>query len=133
MKSRHLTRPALLCCAILYDAAAWAAPGRPTYVNCLAMDPSAPGTVYSGRKAGGVLKTTDAGKTWAPAGKWDEIASVRALAVDPAHPHTVYAGTFSGRVMKSTDAGAHWARLPLDVYSTPIQAIAVDPKNSRTI
>jgi photosystem II stability/assembly factor-like uncharacterized protein len=128
--ARHL---AVISLAAVVAAPLAGSPGRPTYVNCLAIDPSSPSTVYSGRKAGGILKSTDAGKTWTPAGKWDDFTSVRSLAIDPAHPRTVYAGTFSGKVHKSTDGGAHWARLPLDVYTTPIQAIAIDPKNSRTI
>ena len=102
-------------------------------VNCVAVDPSSPSTVYAGHIDGGVFKSTDGGAHFAPAGKWDVNTSVRSLAVEAARPHAVYAGTHEGRLERSTDGGAHWTKLPLNVYRVPIQAIAIDPKNPRTI
>lgn len=102
-------------------------------INCVAVDPSSPATVYAGHIDEGLFKSTDGGAHFAPAGRWDSNASVRSLALDPKSPRTVYAGTFSGELKRSTDGGAHWSKLPLNVYRVPIQAIAIDPKNSRTI
>ena len=38
------------------------------FVNALAIDPSAPDTVYAGTEGGGVFKSTDGGASWLPTG-----------------------------------------------------------------
>jgi photosystem II stability/assembly factor-like uncharacterized protein len=117
-----------LTAGVLHGAGA----SRPQ-INCVAVDPSSPSTVYAGHIEGGVFKSTDGGAHFAPAGAWEANESVRSLAVDPAHPRTLYAGNFWGQLKKSTDGGAHWAKLPLNVYRVAIQAIAIEPRNPLTL
>ncbi|HZR81646.1 MAG TPA: hypothetical protein VFD92_11160 [Candidatus Binatia bacterium] len=90
--------------------------GIPQIVTSLAIDPSAPSTVYAGSILGGgspaaVYKTTDAGAHWAPMDTGiSELDGqvVIALAIDPSAPSTVYAGTSGAGVFKTIDGGASW-------------------------
>jgi photosystem II stability/assembly factor-like uncharacterized protein len=103
-------------------------------VSALALDPSAPRTVYTGGDNGDAFcqepahayKSTDAGNTWTTL----SIGVVDGLYVDPSSPETVYA-TSEG-LMKSGDGGMTWssagAGLPQVVYS-----LAIDPQSSGTL
>jgi photosystem II stability/assembly factor-like uncharacterized protein len=77
-------------------------------VQCLAVDPRDPDTVYAGIRDGGVRRTRDGG------GTWDELAlpesAVYSLAVSPADG-TVYAGTEPSRLFRSDDEGESWREL----------------------
>jgi photosystem II stability/assembly factor-like uncharacterized protein len=97
-----------------------------------------PETFYFGAAGGGVWKTADAGRTWAPI--FDRgPASVGALAVAPSDPKTIYVGTgqASSRydiaagegVFKSKDGGASWLHVGLEA-TRHIGAILVDPRNA---
>ena len=115
-------------------------------IQSLAVDPTAPGTLYvaTGAVSGGVAipapirKTEDGGLTW------KEIAGdllpsdlslglgTIFLGVAATHPATVYAGIASRGAFKSTDGGATWRRLPLDetsLYFRPT-ALTLDPTGS---
>ena len=72
----------------------------------------------------GILKSTDAGATWAVL----KNTSVDCLVIDPAHPNLLYAGTYSSEgVLKSTDSGATWTASGLAKRS--VGALAFDPTN----
>jgi hypothetical protein len=60
-------------------------------IRCLAMDPYAPRTVFAGTQGSGVLRSDDAGLTFAPSGLDGLI--VKSLAVHPGRPGHLYAGT----------------------------------------
>ena len=67
-----------------------------TEVQALAIDPSAPGTLYAGTYAGGVFKSTDAGVSWTEMNAGLATPNVTALAIDPTLPTKLYAGTDVG-------------------------------------
>lgn len=94
-------------------------------VRGLAVDPLSPVIVYAGTGLVGVLKSTDAGDTWAAANTGLTALDVHSLVLDPSSHATLYAGTGQGRIFKTTDAGSQWA--PLYAGSSPISTIAVDP------
>jgi hypothetical protein len=84
----------------------------------LAVDPTAPETVYagsgiSGAKAGTVFKSIDGGASWVPANGNLPSVFVRALVIDPQTPSTIYAGTsgtfigpvFRGECSRASTAG----------------------------
>lgn len=101
-------------------------------VTAIAVSPSDPNVVYIGTAGGGVWRSADGGKHWAPL--FDRQISLAvgepgALAIDPANTNVIYVGT-SGRlifrtfssitgtfspvqagVFKSTDGGASWILL----------------------
>lgn len=60
-------------------------------VRCLAADPAHLDAVYAGTQGSGVLRSSDRGRTWQPAGLDGQI--VKGLAVSRAEPGAVYAGT----------------------------------------
>ena len=101
--------------------------------------PGRPHEFYIGAVNGGIFKSTDAGRTWAPVFDDQPTASIGAIAVAPSAPDTVYAGSGEGRqrpdlavgdgIYKSTDAGAHWTHLGLR-DGQQIAKIAVDPKDA---
>jgi photosystem II stability/assembly factor-like uncharacterized protein len=75
--------------------------------SALAIDPSAPQTVYVGTGSG-VFKSTDGGLLWVAVNTGLTNTYIMALAIDPLAPQTVYAGTHGGGVFKSTDGGHQW-------------------------
>lgn len=101
------------------------------HVVALAIDPVTPSTAFAGTLGSGVLKTTDAGASWATANLGLSPANVLALAIDPAKPSTVYAGTSAG-VFKSTDGGESWVAANGGLGGAPqivINALAIDPSS----
>lgn len=76
--------------------------GSPGIAESLAIDPSAPATLYAGTNGLGVFKTTDGGGTWTAINAGLENPWVFALAIDPTHTTTVYAGTYGRGVFVQT-------------------------------
>ena len=116
-------------------------PHRAGWGTVTAGVPREPGTFYFGAAGGGVWKTTDAGRTWAPI--FDRgPASIGALAVAPSDPKTIYVGTgqVSSRydiaagegMFKSKDGGASWSPAGLGA-TRHIGAVLVDPRNADVV
>src|SRR5262245_41696584 len=63
-----------------------------------------PATYYAGIATGGIWKTEDAGRTWAPIFDRAGSASVGALAIAPSNPRVIYAGT--GQIQARYDVGS---------------------------
>jgi photosystem II stability/assembly factor-like uncharacterized protein len=113
--------------------------GFPRTGGCgLVMNPADPTMLYAStyeEATIGMLKSTDAGKTWQRDATdyrtfgrvWQETA---VLTMDPADPNMLYAASFAG-VFKSTDRGATWVR----TASPPrgLERLVLDPKNPNTI
>jgi photosystem II stability/assembly factor-like uncharacterized protein len=102
-------------------------------IYAIAIDPSAPATLYAGTWGGGVFKTTNGGTSWTAVNSGFTDPYVLALAIDPSTPATLYAGTYFGvYVFKSTDGGTNWTA----VNSGPtnaVQALAIDPSTPATL
>src|SRR5262249_31805425 len=81
----------------------------------IAIDPRNPATMYASQNhlVGGattsttIVKSTDSGLTWGPAGNGLSSAHVYTIAIDPQNTSNVYAGTVNG-LFKSTDGAATW-------------------------
>jgi len=83
-----------------------------------------PNVFYFGAVCGGVWKTTNAGRTWAPIFDSQPVASIGAVAVAPSDPNVIYVGSgeadfrsdiCSGNgVYKSMDAGRTWTHIGLE-------------------
>jgi hypothetical protein len=114
-------------------------------INSLAVDPSAPETVYAGSGVSGMLpgtvfKSTNGGASWAPANNGLPSVFVRALIIDPQTPSTIYAGTsgtFIGQVFrgmfKSIDGGMNWTPLATTPGPGSVTSVAIDPQNPATL
>ena len=100
--------------------------------------PSQPNVFYIGAVNGGVWKSTDYGRIWAPIFDDQPTGSIGAIAVAPSDPDIVYVGSGEGLqrpdlstgdgIYKSTDAGRTWTHLGLR-DGQQIPQIVVDPKN----
>jgi hypothetical protein len=97
--------------------------------QCLALDPTDPGTVYVGLAAGGVRKTTDGGRTWTQSGLAEQqVFSVAVSAADGA----VYVGTEPSALYRSDDGGETWTELTalLELPSRPTWSFPPRPWTS---
>src|SRR6185503_15645868 len=104
----------------LYSGLRWRmiGPFRGGRVNAVSGVAGQPHTFYFGSVGGGVWKSINAGRTWAPIFDGQNVASIGALAVAPSNPDIIYVGTgeadgrdsiaFGDGVYKSIDAGKTW-------------------------
>ena len=94
---------------------------RPKFaVTEILVDPSNPVTVYVALKRGQLVKTTDGGGTWRPAG--DGFGDAPTLAFDPRSSTTIYAGSSAG-AFRSTDGARSWESLGDDLNGLDIAAL----------
>jgi photosystem II stability/assembly factor-like uncharacterized protein len=101
-----------------------------------------PNVFYFGAVCGGVWKTTNAGRTWAPIFDSQPVASIGAVAVAPSDPNVIYVGSgeadfrsdiCSGNgAYKSADAGRTWTRIGLE-DTRHIGRVLVDPHDPRVV
>ena len=78
--------------------------------------------------ADGVVRSTDAGRTWRKTTGW-EVLDVRSIAFDPLNPLQVYAATQWGP-LRSDDAGAHWTPAHAGLARLYAQTVIADRTRS---
>jgi len=87
---------------------------RGSGAQCLAVDPGAPTLIYIGTEGHGVLRSTDGGRSWTPAGSF-RLTDVYSLAVSPSERRrgrgVVLAGTEPSALFRSDDGGTTWVEL----------------------
>jgi photosystem II stability/assembly factor-like uncharacterized protein len=99
--------------------------GEQVGVAALACDPHHPATVYATTEDG-ILKTTDAGKTWRVLGRGLPDSVPESLVVDASIPDVLYAGAFGRGIFKSVDGGRTWVAVNSGLSNLDVQTIAVD-------
>ncbi len=114
----------------------------PASGNRIASASGVPGdlnTYYAGAASGGIFKSTDGAKTWAPIFDDQPVAAIGALAVSSSNHNIIWAGTgeawairdadlMGDGVYKSTDAGKTWTHMGL-FETGRIGRIIIHPTN----
>ena len=130
--------------AALFSDLKWrhVGPFRAGRVNAVSGAIGQPNTFYFGSVGGGLWKTTNAGRTWAPIFDSTGVASIGAIAVAPSNPDVIYVGTgeadmrdsiaYGDGVYKSTDAGRTWRRVGLE-NTRQIGRIIVHPRDPAVV
>ena len=117
-------------------------PFRAGRVNAVSGVPGQPTHFYFGSVGGGLWKSTNSGRTWAPIFDSQPVASIGAIAVAPSATNIVYVGTgeadmrsqisYGNGMYKSTDSGRTWSHIGLD-NTRQIGKIAIDPRNPNIV
>lgn len=104
--------------------------------------PQQPNVFYIGANNGGVWKTTDYGRTWAPIFDDQPTGSIGDVVVAPSNPEVLYVASGEGLqrpdlsigdgIYKSTDGGKSWQHLGLQ-DGQQIGSLAIDPKNENRV
>lgn len=98
-----------------------------------ALDPTNSSIIYLGSTYQGILKTTDAGKSWNVINSNMPGRSITELAIDPKNPQTVYAATDSGLYI-TLNGGDWWWPVAQGVGPNPIvYSVAIDPNDSSVV
>jgi photosystem II stability/assembly factor-like uncharacterized protein len=107
----------------------WSFPGRPWthHVRTIALHPADPDVLLVGVELGGVMRSTDAGASWADHNP-QAPRDVHAMLTHPLAPDRVYEAAGDG-VARSEDAGASWAHVEAGLDRGYAWATAVDPQN----
>ncbi len=93
-------------------------------IYSIAEQPGSKGHVLLVACSDGVLRSTDAGKTWRLTTGWDVI-DVRTFAFNPANPNEVYVSTCWGP-LRSVDGGANWKHAQAGLNLLFAQSIVAD-------
>jgi photosystem II stability/assembly factor-like uncharacterized protein len=103
----------------------------------LAIDPTAPSTLYAGTGGGGVFKSTDGGRRWIAINTGLSSTFARALAIDPRTSSTLYVSVGFDGIFKSTDGGESWSAINTGLttpFGVPgVNSLAIDPITPSTI
>ncbi len=117
----------------------WMGPEPAGRISAVAGVPGDTTTYYFGAASGGIWKTTDAARTFAPVFDDQPVQAIGALAVAPSNPRIVWAGTgeawairdsdvMGDGVYKSTDGGTTWKNTGL-AETGRIGRIVIHPSN----
>ena len=110
--------------------------GFPPYLPyySILVEPGSPSSLVAGVSTGGVIRSTDGGRTWS-AGTGDGGFGFLSMAGGTSSPRVVYAsvkvaGSFA--TSRSDDFGATWTGLPA-LDASPALVLAVDPASSDVV
>ncbi len=88
-------------------------------LNCVAIHPTNPNTIFVGSVGGGIWRSYDGGQTWVSNTDQFGSLSISDIAFNPKNPNIIYASTgdiegalmphYSVGVLKSIDAGITWS------------------------
>lgn len=111
----------------LPSAPTWSFPPRPwtSHVRWIALSWSDPDLLFAGIELGGVMRSTDGGRTWEDR-KPGSYHDAHAILTHPTAAERVYEAA-GGGVAMSTDAGATWQEVDEGMDRHYVWGLAVDP------
>jgi PKD repeat protein/photosystem II stability/assembly factor-like uncharacterized protein len=102
-------------------------------LNCAAIHPTNPNTIFVGSVGGGIWRTYDGGQTWMSNTDQFGSLSISDIAFNPKNPNIIYAATgdiegalmphYSVGVLKSIDAGLTWSTTGLIYNPSQMKAM----------
>ncbi len=109
-------------------------------IDRVAVDPTNSATIYAGSPAGGLLKSTDRGRTWRALGDDLPTMGINGIAINPQDPQEIFISTgdgdggytYTSGVFKSNDAGETWTMIGPDIDLTSrrnAKDLIMDPTN----
>lgn len=109
----------------LPESSGWSLPYSPRggALRSIALPRREHGTIYGAVEQGGVLKSTDQGKSWTIT-QSGVHPDVHWLALDPSSANRVFAAT-GGGLFRTDDGGSTWKKL----HPGYVRAVLVDPDN----
>jgi len=101
----------------------WLGPGNiGGRTRSIVFHPTRPSTMWLGAVAGGIWKTIDSGRSWAPLADFMGSLNVSTTVLDPNNPDMIFSGTGEGfynidafrgaGIFRSSDGGSTWQQLP---------------------
>ena len=102
-------------------------------VNNLAIDPTAPDTLYAATSGSGVHKSVDGGVTWTPQNSGLNATFVFQIGMHPSAPGTLWAVGDSGLVYKTTNGAATWTPLAVGNGARGLISIGTHPSQSAAV
>lgn len=109
-----------------------------TFVTGIAIDPSAPSTMYAAASPSGLYKSVDGGTTWSPARTGMTSTPSYNVLVDPTNPNMLYAITSAG-LFKSVNGALTWSNASSGLCSGSPNVnlndhtAVMDPQNPATL
>ena len=103
-------------------------------ITALAIDPTAPSTIYAASTNAGLFKTTNGGSSWVTINNGlstSDTRTVTAVVIDPFNSSILYALQGFNTLYKSTNGGALWT--PLITPFPTINTILADPTTASTL
>ena len=102
-------------------------------VASLAIDTTAPSTIYAGTQGGGLFKTTNGGSSWTPinngitSGSGTNPGVIKDVVIDPLNSSTLYINVAFSRINKSTNGGNSWALVNNSAVAGGVNALVATP------
>jgi photosystem II stability/assembly factor-like uncharacterized protein len=101
-----------------------------------AIDPKNPKIIYAGGRGSEhhIRRSTDGGKTWAPASEGLPEKSIKLLAIPKSQPSTIYAVIGFGQLFKSEDSAKTWNELDIGLSGTDdLFSLDLDPHDPNVL
>ncbi len=124
----RLAGAAAAVCLSLFAPHGGAAPPAPKpfhFIRAIAVDPSAPETLYLATDNQGLLKSVDGGSQWTFINQGLKNYLVYDVKVSPTTPGRLWAATWGGGVYQSDDGGGSWREINEGLGNSAVGAIAV--------
>ncbi len=97
----------------------------------LSIDPDDPDTIYLATFDDGVMKSTNGGVNWYPAGLGDEI--ILDVVVQPGDHQKLLSGTIDNGLFRSTNGGDSWSHSQNGLNASTVTAVVVQPGDSQIL